>query len=167
MPELLLVDPQTIMTDTILSGNCDIDKLLPIIKETQLKTIEELLGSELYDKIKADKEADTLTGNYLILLNDYIKPILINQTVASYILISPYTVGNGGFFKRTYNGVETTDNREVDRVSQLYNSTAQMYVNRFNKWIVLNPLTEYKTDQDEVNAINNINLNNGWYFGNK
>tara|TARA_R110000822_G_scaffold30374_3_gene88537 strand:- start:2627 stop:3130 length:504 start_codon:yes stop_codon:yes gene_type:complete len=165
MPELLLIEPQTIMTNTILSGNVDIDKLLPIIKETQLKTIEELLGSELYDKIISDKENGTLAGKYLILLDEYIKPILINQTVASYILISPYTVGNGGFFKRSYNGVETTDNGEVDRVSQLYNSTAQMYVNRFNKWIVANPLTEYKTYQDEVNAISSINLNNGWHFG--
>ena len=167
MAELLLVDVQSIMTDTILSGNVDVDKLKPIIKETQLKTIEELLGSELYDKIITDKENDTLAGDYLILLNDYIKPILTNQTVASYILISPYTVGNGGFFKRTYNGVETTDYKEVERISQIYSSTSQMYINRFNKWIVANPLTEYKTYQDEVNASKNINLNNGWYFGNK
>ena len=41
-----------------------------------------------------------------------------------------------------------------------------MYVNRFHKWIGLNPLTEYKTKQDEVDASKNINLNNGWYFGN-
>tara|TARA_R110002126_G_scaffold86223_1_gene208269 strand:- start:678 stop:1181 length:504 start_codon:yes stop_codon:yes gene_type:complete len=167
MPELLLIEPQTIMTDTILSGNVDIDKLLPIIKETQLKTVEELLGSELYDKIKELKEAGTLADDYLTLVNDYIKPILINQTVANYILISPYTVGNGGFFKRTYNGVETTDYKEVERVSQIYSSTAQMYINRFNKWIIANPLAEYKTFQEEVNAITNINLNNGWYFGNK
>jgi len=167
MPELLLIEPQTIMSDTILSGNVDIDKLLPIIKETQLKTIEELLGSELYEKIKTDKENGILKGDYLILLSDYIKPILINQTVANYILISPYTVGNGGFFKRNYNGVETTDYKEVERVSQIYSSTAQMYINRFNKWIVANPLQEYKTFQEEVNATANINLNNGWHFGNR
>ena len=167
MKELLLVEVQTVMTDTILSGNVDVDKLKPIIKETQLKTIEELLGSELYDKLISDKENDTLTGDYLVLLNEYVQPILVNQSAASYILISPYSVGNGGFFKRTYNGVETTDTNEVERISQIYSSTAQMYILRFQKWIDKNPLPEYKTYQDEVNASKNINLNNGWYFGNK
>lgn len=165
MANILFIDPQTIMNDTILSGNVDVDKLEPIILDTQLKTIEELLGTELYDKIISDIENDTLTGLYETLLNDYIKPITKNQAVATYILISPYVVGNGGFFKRTYNGVETTDYKEVDKVSQLYSSTAQMYINRFQKWILNNPLTEYKTYQDEVNAQTNINLNNGWHLG--
>jgi hypothetical protein len=165
MPELLFVNPQDLMDNTILSGDVDVDKLKPIILETQLKSIEELLGTELYDKIVTDIEGDVLTGLYETLFNDYIIPITRNQAVASYILISPYTVGNGGMFKRTYNGVETTDYKEVERLSQIYSSTAQMYINRFNKWIRLNPLTEYKTYQDEVNASVNINLNNGWYFG--
>lgn len=164
--ELLFVSTKEIMTKTILSGNCDVDKLRPIILETQLKTIEELLGSELYDKIVSEIEAETLSGDYLTLFNDYIVPITRNQSVASYVLVSPYTVGNGGMFKRTYNGAETTDYKEVERVSQIYSSTAQMYINRFNKWILNNPLPEYKTYQDEVNASKNINLNNGWYFGN-
>ena len=167
MVETLFVDPQDIMTKTILSGNVDIDKLKPIIIETQLKTVEEVLGTELYDKIVSDLENSTLSGLYETLYFDYIKLITRNQSIASYILISPYTVGNGGFFKRTYNGVETTDYKEVERVSEIYSSTAQMYINRFHKWIEKNPLPEYKTYQDEVNASKSINLNNGWYFGDK
>ena len=42
-----------------------------------------------------------------------------------------------------------------------------MYVGRFEKWIEKNNLIEYKTNQDEVNASKNLNLNNGWYFGDK
>tara|TARA_R110000850_G_scaffold171880_1_gene297202 strand:+ start:292 stop:792 length:501 start_codon:yes stop_codon:yes gene_type:complete len=166
MAELLFITPQEITETTIVGGNVDIDKYTPCILETQLKTIEELLGSELYNKIVNDIEADTLTGDYLILFNDYIKPITKNESVATYILIAPYTLGNGGLFKRTFNGVETIDYKEVERLSQRYSSIAQMYINRFNKWIGLNELAEYKIYQDEVNASENINLNNGWYFGN-
>lgn len=166
MAELLFITPQEITETTIVGGNVDFDKYTPCILETQLKTIEELLGSELYNKIVYDIENNTLTGNYLILFNEYIKPITKNESVATYILISPYSLGNGGLFKRTFNGVETIDYKEVERLSQRYSSIAQMYVNRFHKWIVLNPLTEYKTKQDEVNASKNTNLNNGWYFGN-
>jgi hypothetical protein len=42
-----------------------------------------------------------------------------------------------------------------------------MYVQRFNKWICKNVITEYKTYQDEVNANQNISLTAGWYFGKK
>ena len=164
MATAIFIDSQDIMTYTVLSGNVDIDKLQPVILEAQQQTIEEMLGSELYDKIYADFVAKTLTGLYLELFNDYIVYVLRSQSTANYILISPYSVGNGGFFKRTYNGVETVDVKEVERVSQIYSSKAQMYINRFNKWIGLNPLPEYKTNQDEVNAKKTINLTSTWYL---
>ena len=167
MATAIFIEPQDIYTYTILSGNIDVDKLKPIILSTQLETIEEMLGTELYDKIYADFIASNLTGLYLELFNDYIVMVLRNQSAANYISLSPYSIGNGGAFKRTYNGVETIDTKEVERVAQIYSSNAQMYINRFIKWIGLNPLDEYKTYQDEVNATQNINLNNGWYFGNK
>lgn len=165
MGELLFLTPEEITSTTIVGGNVDVDKYLPIVLETQLKTVEEMLGSELYNKLISDIENDTLTGDYETLLNDFVKPITKNQSVASYILKSPYSLGNGGLFKRTYNGVETVEYKEVERLSQTYSSTAQIYIYRFNKWIGNNPLPEYKTYQDEVNASKNINLNNGWYFG--
>tara|TARA_R110000851_G_scaffold50499_2_gene120511 strand:- start:195 stop:689 length:495 start_codon:yes stop_codon:yes gene_type:complete len=164
MATAIFIDSQDIMTYTVLSGNVDIDKLQPVILEAQQQTIEEMLGSELYDKIYADFVAKTLTGLYLELFNDYIVYVLRSQSTANYILISPYSVGNGGFFKRTYNGVETVDVKEVERVSQIYSSKAQMHINRFNKWIGLNPLPEYKTNQDEVNAKKTINLTSTWYL---
>lgn len=166
MAELLFITPQEITEITIVGGNVDVDKYIPCILETQLKTIEELLGSELYDKIKTDYENSVLTGDYLTLFNEFVKPITIHQSTASYILQSPYSLGNGGLFKRTFNGVETVDYKEVERLSQTYSSTAQKYINRFHKWISKHELSEYKTYQDEVNASTNINLNNGWYFGN-
>jgi len=167
MAFLLFVKPQEVMTDTIIGGNVDIDKIKPIIKDVQTETIEELLGTELYDKIVTDIESDSLTGLYLKMFEDFVVPITTKQSAASYILISPYVVGNGGFFKNTYNGVESTNTSEVERISQIYSSKAQTDIIRFQKWIDKNPLPEYKTYQDEVNASKNINLNNGWYFGDK
>lgn len=40
-----------------------------------------------------------------------------------------------------------------------------MYIQRFNKWICKNTITEYKTYQDEVNADKNMKVRSGWYFG--
>jgi len=162
---VLFVTPEEITTTTIVGGNVDVSKYLPFVAETQKDTIENLLGTELYDKIISDIENDTLTGLYLELYTDFLKPITKYQSVASYILISPLTLANGGLFRRTYQGIESVDYREVERVSQIYSSKAQMYIDRFNKWIGLNDLIEYNLNQDEVNPSRNMNLNNGWYFG--
>jgi len=81
MAELLLIKPEEITETTIMGGDVDIDKYTYTIFETQIKTLEPLLGSELYDKIKTDFEADTLTGLYLIL-----KPIRLLVYILHYTL---------------------------------------------------------------------------------
>lgn len=162
MAELLFVTPQEMTSSTILSGNTDTDKYLFCILNTQLTTIEPLLGSELYNKIISDIEAETLTGFYLELYTDFIKPITKNEALAQYIEIASYMVDNAGIYKRSGENVEVVDKDEVQYLSGKYKSLAQMYVTRFEKWICKNPLVEYKTIQDEVNALKNINLNVGW-----
>lgn len=162
MAELLFITPQEMTSSTILSGNTDTDKFLFCIANVQLTTIEPLLGTELYDKIVADKTANTLSGLYLELYTDFIKPIVKNESIAQFIEIASYTVDNGGVYKHTGDKIEVVDKQEVQFLAGKYKSLAQMYVERFNKWICKNPLTEYKCYQDEVNAIKGMNLNVGW-----
>jgi hypothetical protein len=162
MAELLFITPQEMTSSTILSGNIDTDKYIFCIADAQISVIEPLLGSLLYDKIKTDIEGAGLTGLYLELYNDFIKPITKNEAVAQYIEIASYMVDNAGIYKRSGENVEVVDKDEVQYLSGKYKSLAQMYVTRFEKWICKNPLVEYKTIQDEVNALKNINLNVGW-----
>jgi hypothetical protein len=160
--ELLFITPQEASSSTILSGNIDIDKFLFCIANVQLTTIEPLLGTELYDKIVAEKTAGTLAGDYLTLFNDFIKPITKHESVAQFIEIASYIVDNGGIYKHSAEGKEVVDKQEAQFLSGKSKAMSQMYVQRFNKWIEYNPLAEYKTYQDEVNAIKDINLLTGW-----
>ena len=77
MAEFLFITPEELKSTTILGGNVDPDKFLFSIANTQIITIEPLLGSILYDKIKAEAAADPvgLTGKYLTLYNEFVKPI--------------------------------------------------------------------------------------------
>lgn len=165
MAELLFITSQEITQTTILSGNVDTDKYKMCILNTQVRIIEPLLGTELYEKIISDIEGDTLTGLYLELFNDYVKPITKYESVADYIAISPYTLANNGLFKKSPENETLPSVKEVEVLSDRYSSIAQTFVNRFKKWIGLNKdnISEYKTNQDKVNA-KEINVNNGWYF---
>ena len=162
MAELLFITPEYMTSSTILSGNTDTDKYLFCILQSQLVTIEPLLGTLLYDKIKSDIEGDTLAGLYLELYTDFVKPIVKNDALAQYIEIASYMVDNGGIYKRTGENVEVVDKQEVQYLAGKYKALAQMYVQRFNKWICKNSIIEYKVCQGEVNAIKNMNLNVGW-----
>jgi len=160
--EILFISPQELSNTTILSGNVDIDKYTFCIANVQVTTIEPLLGSELYDKIISDIEADTLTGLYLELFEKYIKPITKHYSVGQYIEIASYILDNGGLYKHTGENIEVVDKQEAQFLSNKYNAMAQMYVQRFEKWICKNTIPEYKTIQDDVNAMKDVKLTAGW-----
>ena len=161
---VLFITPLELTQGTILDGNVDVDKYLFCIEQVQDETIQTVLGTELYEKIYDDVDNESLTGLYLEMFVKFIKPITKFESVAEYISISPYSVSNYGTVKLTGENTSTVDQKEVERLSQRYHTKAQTYVTRFEKWILNNPVDEYKTVQDEVNASKNINLNPGWYI---
>lgn len=167
MAELLFIAPEEITATTILGGNVDIDKYVFCIASVQITTIEPLLGTELYNKIKNDVENTTLTGLYETLYNDFIKPITKNESLAQYIEIASYMLNNGGLFKHTGDNIEVVDKQEAQFLAQKYSLMAQMYVQRFEKWILYNPLPEYLLFSERVNATKDINLKGGWFLSNE
>jgi len=163
MAELLFITPDELAKTTILGGNVDRDKYTFSILNVQVTVIERLLGTELYDKIVSDVENATLTGLYETLYNDYVKPITKYESCAEYIEVASFMLNNGGLFKHTADNSETVSKDDTYNLSQKYHGLAQMYVERFNKWICNNNIPEYKTYQDEVNA-GKINNTSGWYL---
>lgn len=164
MAETLFITPQEMTDTTILSGNTDVDNYLYCIMDFQIRVVEPLLGTLLYEKIKTDLQADTLSGLYLELYTDYIKPIVKFGSVASYIDTASYMVDNGGIFKHAPENKEIVDRREVEILAQKYNSTADTFIIRLKKWFCDNgsSITEYTYDQDGVTPHKNLRNIAGW-----
>ena len=166
MAELLFIQPEEMTATTVLGGNVDIDKYIFCVANVQLTIIEPLLGTILYDKIVSDIEGDTLAGDYLTLFNDYIKPITKNSALAEFITIASYIVANGGIFKQSGENITTVEQAEAQFLAKKYSDYAQLLISRFNKWICKNHLPEYKTSQDEVNAVRDLKVTAGWKLDN-
>lgn len=162
--EFLLIDPTTISKTTILGGNVDIDKYRYCVYNVQLLVLEPLLGTELYTKILADAEANTLAGLYLDLYTKFVKPIVKNEALAEYLEVASYLVTNGGIYKHTAENSEIVDKQEAQFLAGKYHSIGQALIQRFEKWICHNTIAEYKMWQDEVNASKNIKTTGGWYL---
>jgi len=157
--EILLIRPSEITEFTPLGGNVDIDKYKPCIFDVQVTVIEPLLGTELYEKIRTDFEADTLAGLYLELYNSYLKPILRHQVFAEYSEIASYIVDNGGIFKHQPTDAAIVDKNEVQYLAQTQRTKAQLYIDRARKWLCENSLPEYNRCDTT-----NVKVTSGWYL---
>lgn len=165
MAELLFIKPSELAETTILGGNVDVDKYTFSILNVQRSVIEPLLGTLLYDKIVLELTNDTLSGLYLTLYEDYIKPITKFESTAEYIEVCSYILNNGGLYKHQPENSEVVNKDEAQFLSNKYHSLAQMYVQRLKKWFCNNKIAEYKTYQDEVNAQMDVKLTGGWFLG--
>lgn len=83
MAKVLFIKREHLVENSVISGNVDSDKILPFIEIAQEIHIQSYLGSKLYDKLKADIVADTLTADYTTILDDYIQPMLIHFAMGS------------------------------------------------------------------------------------
>jgi hypothetical protein len=155
---ILLITPQEITEQSIISGNVDYNKYLYVIENSQTLYLEPILGADLYDKILTDFEAETLAGDYETLYTDYIKPILKYVSVANFITVANYQVGNSGVFKFTGESKETVSDAECKVLAQNYFSMADVFKEKMIKFLCDNPITEYK------NNAKGKTLKGGWYL---
>ena len=85
MAKGLMISRKDLIKYTSLSGSIDTDKFIQYVLIAQEITVQQLLGTDLYEKIQTDIEGSSLTGDYSTLVNDYIKPVLIHAAAVSYI----------------------------------------------------------------------------------
>lgn len=163
--EVLLIKPEEITKFTPLGGNVDIDKYLPVVFDVQVTVIEPLLGETLYNKIKDDFQNNLLTGDYLTLYTNYLKPILRHQCFAEYVEIGSYVVSNGGIFKHQPANSTIVEKSEIQYLAQTQRTKAQMYIERAEKWLCKNHLPEYTTYfQDEIVHKQSVKVSSGWHL---
>ena len=151
MAQALLISRKDIVKFTAMNGNVDTDKFIQFIKIAQDIHIQNYLGSDLLNKIEADIIASTLTGSYLSLVSDYVKPMLIHWAMVEYLPFAAYTVANGGVYKHISESSESVSKDEVDYLTNKYRDIAQFYTNNFTNFMVYNQDTypEYNANTED------------------
>ena len=150
MATALFITTNDLKKNTIVDGNVDIDKFIQFIKIAQEIHIQNYLGGSLYNKISDEIIAGTLSGDYLILVQDYLKDMLIHFAMVDYLPFSAYQVANGGVFKHnSENSVNATKN-EIDYLVDKHRDFAQFYTRRFLDFMCFNnnKYSEYTANQN-------------------
>ena len=101
MAQALFVTRKDVVKFTAMNGNVDTDKFIKYIKIAQDINIQNYIGTDIYNKIQADIEGSSLAGDYLALVNDNIKHMLIHWAMVEYLPFAAYTVANKGIYKHS------------------------------------------------------------------
>jgi hypothetical protein len=140
---LLDLDAGDVSANTPLGGKIDVDRYRFCLVDAQNSKLKELLGDTLYTKIETDYDGDDLSGDYLTLYNDFVKPILIHQTAVEYLTIGSFQVSNGGIFKHTPANATPVDMADVKYIIDSQKLKVEMYVERLLRWLNRVRPTEY------------------------
>lgn len=152
MAEALLITRKDIVKFTAMNGNIDTDKFIQYVKIAQDKHIENYLGTDLLEAIKTKITGSTLTGDYLTLVNEWVKPCLIHWSMVEFLPFSSYTIANKGVFKHTSENSESASKEEIDYLLEKERNTAQYYTERLIEYLSFNApskFPEYYTNTNE------------------
>jgi hypothetical protein len=147
----LFVTVDDIKKKSIIDGMVDEDKIIPFIEIAQDKHIHDLLGTDLYDKLQADIIADSLAGDYLTLINDYIKPVLIWYSQVEYLPFSDVKIGNAGVLIKNPEGSDPAHHTKLHRMIKRVGDNADHYADILVRHLCNNSTTypEYLSNSGE------------------
>ena len=151
MATTLFITPNDLKQNTILNGNVDVDLFIQFVKIAQQMHVQNYLGTKLYDKITQLIQTNTLTGNYLNLVKDYVQPMQIHYAMVDYLPFANYQIRNGGVFKHRSENSESTSKEELDILVQKHRTFGDFYAKRFVDYMSINAsnmFPEYWTNTD-------------------
>lgn len=163
---VILLNDNDLTKNTVLGGNIDVDKLRQCIIDAQITRLEELLGETLYDKIETDFVAETLSGLYLTLYTDYIKPFLIRQGAVEYLKIGAFTVANNGIFQAQPNNGQAITEESLSNLINAVRIKADMFAERMRKYLCKNHIPEYASNSENIVNPKRPSMS-GWYLENQ
>lgn len=170
MAYALLISTEDVKKFTIVNGNLDADDFIEYIKISQDITIQNYLGSKLYQKLQTLILNNDINQagfvDYKNLLTVYVKPMLIHWAMVYYLPFAAYTLSNKGLFKHSSENAINVDKAEVDFLVEKERDIAESYTQRFIDFMCYNMNTypEYNNNNNEdVNPDTN-NFYGGWYI---
>ena len=165
MAEAILITRKDVVKFTAMNGNVDTDKFIQYIKIAQDIHVQNYLGTDLLQAIQAKIIAGTLTGDYLSLVTDYVKPLLCHWAMVEYLPFAAYTIANKGVYKHSSENAENVSKEEVDFLVEKERTTAQYYTDRFIDYMSFNASSKfpeyYSNNNEDIFPDKDANFS-GW-----
>ena len=154
---ILLISEDYIKTNSNLNENAFGKWLLPAIREAQDIGLKPVIGECLYNKI-CELIQDNLISNieyvaYKDLLDDYIQPYLLYQTLSNIVPIVNGKLANMGAVLTTDEHIVSLSQGESDLLQNYYQIRSDFYVKRLQDFIKNNRSAFKELDACDCKAI--------------
>jgi hypothetical protein len=136
--EILLINEELLKKYTPLTDAVDPNLIRPCIYVAQDMYLQNFLGTNLINKIKDDVANETLTGDYEILLNDYILKLLIWWTMVELYPSLLYKHDNGNLVSRQSEDTTPVTKGEMESLKEKARENARFYTNRMVNYLRFN-----------------------------
>jgi hypothetical protein len=166
MAQALFITRDDLVKFTALNGNIDTDKFVQWIKVAQDIHIQNYLGTKLFNKLNDGIVNNNLTTPYSMLLNTYIKPMVIHWAMVEFLPFSAYTIANKGVYKHSSENSINVEKAEIDFLVEKERSIAEHYTRRFIDYMSFNQsqFPEYNTNSNADMFPDKQADFGGWYL---
>lgn len=151
-----LISETFVKERTPLDANVDQKLIKPLIRDAQLIYIKPILGTDLYNKIVSDANANAVSGTaiaepYKTLLNDFIVNILLFRVMTDLMDFISLKQRNNGVVRQGNENGTAASLQEISRLSGKYEAKAQAFENRLNNWLCErgDEMPEYNDNNDD------------------
>ena len=142
----LLISYKTVVENSTIGSNYNPQVIRTLIKEVQEMHVAEILGKNLYKKLKNDVANDSLTGTFKDLVNDKLKPVFIYGILENLPFAGNYQFSNSGLLERTAENSNNVDPKELQKISDYYKAKRVFYAGKVTEFIC-----EHQTEIDAIN----------------
>lgn len=164
----IFITTQYLKDNTVINSNVDQELLQPYIEIAQDVRIEPILGTDLYNKLKSDIEGSTITGNYKILLDDYVQKCLAQWSLYEGLPFLEYKLTNKSVSKKSSDNSTPSDLDEIKYLRQGIRDIAEYFSQRISDYLCANQslFPEYtsNSDSDDIHP-NSTSYFSGLYLG--
>lgn len=136
--EILFVNPDYMKRLTQLNGAVEDATMVPAIILAQDKHVQQYLGTELLNKLKADISGTGVTGDYVTLLDDYVRKATVWWAMVEMLPNLYVQLDNGGLVIRTAENTAAISSADLHREIENARQNAQFYTTRMVEYLCNN-----------------------------
>jgi len=133
--EVLFINADYMKRYSHLNGSVEEAYMVSHIMLAQDKYVQSYLGTDLFEKLKADIVAGTIAGVYDTLLNNHVRKITLWWSMIEMIPHMYVRIDNGGLAIRASEDTSPISKADLDREMNLARDNAQFYTERMINYI--------------------------------
>lgn len=147
----LFIQPSDVIALTTFDGNIDVDNLKPLIFIAQTTHLKSFLGLKLYDKIYNDFVANTLTGDYQTIFENYVFDFMCYYSASLFCAFGGIKFSENGLHKVAGENMTSLDSSESEKIRLTYLDLVSNVEGNFKEFVKDLQLPEL---QGEVITVN-------------